>query len=122
MGGMRYFGGALAFGFAAVWIMATLAAALVCLSAALAGYSVVLVAERMQAKRASRVRRGRSFYPSVLARPSRAPGVEDLPGWADTLNSDLGHIYNPSATTSPLSREADYGWPQETAITSGTLQ
>jgi hypothetical protein len=31
--------------------------------------------------------------------------------WAEALNSDLGHIYEPSATTSPFSPGAEYGWP-----------
>jgi hypothetical protein len=43
---------------------------------------------------------------------------------ADVLNSGLGHIYEPSASTSALSREAEYGWPNvdDTLITNGTLQ
>ena len=101
-GGFRYFVGAVAFGFAAVWIMATLAGALVCLAAAIVGYSVVLAAERTRAKRATRSSGG-----SLGQRPH----ANDFSLWADALHSDLGHIYEPAAATSALTREAEYGWP-----------
>ena len=113
-GGFRYFVGAVAFGFAAVWIMATLAGALVCLSSAVVGYSVVLVAERMRATRATR----------ASSSGISAPHVDDLALWADALRSDLGHVYEPAATASPLAREAVYGWPliDENAVASEALQ
>ena len=46
-----------------------------------------------------------------------------MPSWAEALNSDLGHVYEPSATTSPLAREAEYGWPliDDTVIASEPL-
>ena len=103
MGGFRYFGGAVAFGFAAVWIMASLTAALVCLLSAVVGYGAALAAERRRAKNTSSVQR-------------LAPRVGELPHWADALNSDLGHIYEPAATTSPLSAEAAYGWPLDDTV------
>lgn len=112
--GLRYFGGGLAFGLAAVWIMASLAAALVCLSATVVGYGVGFVVER---------RRARTARASTLSAPRRAPEFEGLPQWAEALNSDLGHVYEPAAATSPLSAEAAYGWPvDDTAIQSETLQ
>jgi TRAP-type mannitol/chloroaromatic compound transport system permease large subunit len=121
-GGLRYFGGVLAFGFAAMWIMASLAAALVCLSAAVVGYGGISVAELMRARSA---RRAKS---SSLAASRGTPVLtgqtpEAIPLWADALNSDLGHIYEPGATTSPLSREAEYGWPrdEDTVLTSAPL-
>jgi hypothetical protein len=119
-GGLRYFGGSVAFGFAALWILASLAAALVCLLAAVVGYGVVWVVERMQARQVDRASR-RIAAPSAVA--SRTPEVL-LPQWADVLNTDLGHVYEPSATMSALSREAEYGWPSadETVVTSGPLQ
>lgn len=113
--GLRYFGGGLAFGFAAVWIMASLAAAIVCLSATAVGYGIGFVVERRRAKPARA---------SALAAPRRAPVVvDDLPQWAEALNSDLGHIYEPAAATSPLSTEPAYGWPvgDDTAISSEAL-
>jgi hypothetical protein len=119
-GGLRYFAGAVAFGFAALWIMASLAAALVCLLAAIAGYGVVVAVERVQARRPNRRGSSHIAAPRTAAMPS---GTPEMPLWADALNSDLGHIYEPSMTTSPLSREAEYGWPQDdhTVSTSETL-
>jgi hypothetical protein len=119
---LRYFGGAVAFGFAAVWIMASLAAALVCLLSALVGYGVVFVAECTRAKLARRASRHDTVAPRTVAPVGRPPEAEDLPLWADALNSDLGHIYEPAAATSPLAREAEYGWPlEDTVSTSGTF-
>jgi hypothetical protein len=123
VGGLRSFGGAVAFGFAAVWIMASLAAAVVCLLAALAAYGTVALAERVRARLAARRRRAGISSPTTLALPRRPAEMEDLPLWADALNSDLGHVYEPSATTSPLAREAEYGWPltDDTVVTSEPL-
>jgi hypothetical protein len=122
-GGFRYFVGAVAFGFAAVWIMATLAGALVCLLSAVVGYGVVLAAERARAKRATRANSPDIPAPSEFALPARPPQGEDLSSWADALHSDLGHVYEPAAATSPLVREAVYGWPlvEEAAIANEAL-
>jgi len=120
-GGFRYFAGAVAFGFAAVWIMATLAGALVCLLSAAVGYGAVLLAERMSAKRAARGRAA-SKAPSTSERPSQPPALEDFPLSPDALNSDLGYVYEPSATTAALSRGAEYGWVvDDTAASTETL-
>jgi hypothetical protein len=109
--GLRYFSGAVAFGFAAIWIVASLAAALVCVLAAVIGYGTVLVAERARAKVAARAGRHGVSTSATIAPARPAPEVGNLAQWADALNSDLGHVYEPAATMSPLSREADYGWP-----------
>jgi hypothetical protein len=110
--GSRYFGGAVAFGFAAMWIMASLAAALVCLAAAAVGYSSVLLAEKTRAKLANRAGRASiSASAASAARPIRRPEVADLRVSADALNTDLGHVYEPAATTPSLPAEAPYGWP-----------
>jgi hypothetical protein len=93
-GGLRYFGGAVAFGFAAVWIMWSLAAALVCLLSAGAGYGAIVVAERARTKLAARAEGPGISTPSM---PSRAPEAEDLSVRADELNHDLGHVYEPTA-------------------------
>ena len=121
--GLRYFGGAVAFGFAAMWILASLAAALVCLISALLAVVLVSVAERAGAKLAKRVRRPALSTPSPVAHAIRVQDAEDLPQWADALNRDLGHIYDPAATTSPLARDAEYGWPlnDDTVSTGWTL-
>jgi hypothetical protein len=100
--GLRYFGGAVAFGFVAVWIMASLAGALVCLAAAVGGYAAVLAVERVKAGVANRRGDPRIAVPEAT-----------MPAWAEALNSDLGHIFEPGATTSPLARDAEYGWPVE---------
>jgi hypothetical protein len=119
-GGLKYFGGLVAFGFAAMWIMASLAAAVVCLVSAVVGYGAISVVERLRARH---VTRAPGRIATATASPSRAPEVL-LPQWADALNSDLGHIYEPGVAASALSREAEYGWPSgdETVITSGPLQ
>jgi hypothetical protein len=120
VGGLRYFGGAVAFGFAAVWIMASLAAALVCLAAAALGYCGVVLAERTQSKLAARPRRAASNSKRGAVQTA---DVDGLPRWADALNTDLGHIYEPGAAVSPLAREAEYGWPlvEDTMLTSEPL-
>jgi hypothetical protein len=112
---LRYFGGGLAFGFAAVWMMASLAAALVCLAATVAGYGVGFVVER---------RRARPARASTVSAPRRPPEAENLPQWAEALNRDLGHVYETAAARSPLSAEVAYGWPLDdgAAIPSETLQ
>jgi hypothetical protein len=123
VGGLRYFAGAVAFGFAAVWIMASLAAALVCLLSAVAGYGAARVVETARAKLAGRASRPSVAVSNTLVPTRPALKLEDMPSWAEALNSDLGHVYEPSATTSPLAREADYGWPliDDTVIASEPL-
>jgi hypothetical protein len=108
---LRYFVGAVAFGFAAVWILASLEAAIVCGLSAVIGYGAVAAVERMRVRRATRAVSPGLSTASRPALPSRAPEVDELPLWADALRSDLGHVFEPTATTSPLAREAEYGWP-----------
>lgn len=108
-GGFRYFSGALAFGFAAVWIMTTLAAALVCLLSAAVAYGAVAAVERRQAKRAAR-RHTATITPDTVERPRRTAELEDFPLSPDDLNSDLGYVYEPGAAMSALTRSAEYGW------------
>ena len=114
---MRYFAGALAFGFAAVWIMASLAAALVCLLSAAAGYGAVLAVERLRAKRGARA--DSPIDPVPVPSPSSEQERQ-----ADELNQDLGYVYEPSAPTSHTTAEREYGWPPagDTATASETRQ
>jgi hypothetical protein len=86
--GLRYFGGAVAFGFAAVWITWSLAAALVCLLSAAAGYGAVFVAQCARGKLAAAA--------SSPTPASRTPEAEDL-----SLQADLPPRV-PPATTRPL--------------------
>lgn len=102
---MRYFGGALAFGFAAVWILASLSAALVCLLSAAVGYGAVFVAERTRVRLADRAS-GSDLSGSVVGQPpSRRPEAEDLSLRADELNRDIGHVYQPEADDTTTPRE-----------------
>lgn len=94
--GLRYFGGAVAFGFAAVWIMWSLDAAIVCLLAAGGGYGAVFVAQRIGAALATRAgSRG-------MLRAGRTPEAEYLSLRADELNQDLGHVYEPTTPHRPV--------------------
>ena len=91
--GLRYFGGALAFGFAAVWVMASLAAALVCLLSAVLAYGVVWVAERMHAKRTRQGSgSGRAALASVGGRAQRRPWAHLRPGCGDVASRPRGRI------------------------------
>jgi hypothetical protein len=112
---LRYFGGAVAFGFAAVWIMWSLTAALICLLSAGAGYGAIVVAERGRAKLAARAGSPGISTPS---RPSRTPDAEDLSVRADELNHDLGHLYEPTAATPALAVDADASQLNDDTATS----
>jgi hypothetical protein len=108
--GLRYFGAAMAFGSAAVWILASLTAALVCLSAATLGYGAVLAAERMRAN-LSRARKSGTSTPSKREPRTPKPEEDVLPLVAEELNHDLGYVYEPTAPTPPRTVEPEYGWP-----------
>lgn len=105
--GFRYFAGALAFGFAAVWIMASLAGALVCLLSAAAVYGAIVGAERMRAKRTVR---SPSVSPASRLKPSSQTSEgQHFAERPDALNRDLGYVYEPA--TSSHASGAPYGWP-----------
>jgi hypothetical protein len=123
---LRYFGGALAFGFAAVWIMWSLTAALICLLSAAAGYGAVVVAERARAKLAARAGSPSISPPSTSSRPTRTPAAEDLSLQADELNHDLGHVYEPTPAMRPRAadgspRNDEAAAPGETTIKASSL-
>lgn len=103
-GWLRCLGAAVGFGFAAVWITASLAAAFACLGSAAIGYGVVLVAEHARARRAARAASQDPTDSPRLTLASSGVEEEDLPLQADELNHDLGHVYQPPAG-------AEYGWP-----------
>jgi hypothetical protein len=94
-----------AFGFAAVWIMWSLAAALICLLAAAVGYAAGLVAERAGGKLVSRTGNPATSTPRALSLPRRAE-ADELSRKADEINRDLGHLYEPPAGTPPRAPEA----------------
>jgi hypothetical protein len=101
---LRYFGCVAGFGFGVLWMTEGIGAAILCLVLAGLGYGVVFAAERARAN------------PSTFRLPTRLPGAktDDLPlrAEADELSLDLGHLYEPTDdASSPLTAEADYGWP-----------
>ncbi len=110
-GGFRYFVGGVAFGFAAVWIMATLAGALVCLAAAVAGYGAIVLAEGARTKRAARRAATVNAAPSNVAQTSPTPDLDDFPLTPDALNADLGYVYEPTGAIAAHTRE--YGWTND---------
>jgi hypothetical protein len=90
---LRYLGCLVGFGFGAVWVSVGVASAFVCLLFAALGYGVVFMAERARAEASRR--------PAVL--PLRAEAVPlDGPDLAADVADDA---------TSPLTAEAEYGWP-----------
>src|SRR5690348_2388296 len=92
---MRYFGFAVGFGFGVVWMTVGLGSAILCALLAGLGYGAVLVAERSRAN----------------AEATRKP-VDSIASMLDEFELDNeAHIAGDS--TSPLSAEADYGWPVE---------
>jgi hypothetical protein len=98
---LRYFGCAAGFGFGVLWMTEGIGSAILCLLLAGLGYGAVLLAERAHAN------------PGTFRLPARTAAT-DLPLQAEELNSDLGHVYEPSDdASSPLSAEVEYGWPTE---------
>jgi hypothetical protein len=98
---LRYLGGAVGFGFGAVWMTAGIGPAIVCLLLAALGYCAVFVAERAQAEA------------TAHRPPSQTPEAEAaLPLPAEELELDQERYYEPrDDATSPLAAEAEYGWP-----------
>ena len=95
---LRYFGSAVGFGFAAVWMTVGLGSAILCLLLAAFGYAAIFFAERAQANASMpRWQYGR-------------PEVETPPLSADELEHEH---YEPAedVATTPLAAEAEYGWP-----------
>jgi hypothetical protein len=101
---LRYFGCVVGFGFGVLWMTEGLGAAILCLLLAGLGYGAVLVLEHSRANPGA----------FRLQLPSRMSSTTDLPSQAEELSIDLGHVYEPSDdAASPLTAEADYGWPVE---------
>jgi hypothetical protein len=90
---LRYLGGAVGFGFGAVWMTAGIGAAIACLLLAALGYGAVFVAQRAQAN-------------AII------PGEAALSLPADELDLDHQPYDEPGDdATSPLAGEVEYGWP-----------
>ena len=116
-GGLRYFGSAVAFGFAAVWIMWSFTAALICLLSAAAGYGTVAGAERGRAKLAARAGSPAISTRSAPSPRGRTQEADDLSLRADELNLDLGHVYEPTAAKPTRAAGADGSPPNGEAAT-----
>lgn len=100
---MRYFGCAVGFGFGVLWMTEGLGPAILCLLLAGLGYGAVFVAERARAN------------PETFRLPRRTAEADELSAAADEIAHDRGYVYQPSDdASSPLSAEAEYGWPLET--------
>jgi hypothetical protein len=91
----RYFGFAVGFAFAVVWMTVGLGSAIVCGLVAALGYGAVFVAER--------------------ARAGTATTHEPAEAFATMLDEfeldNEAQIEAADDATSPLAAEADYGWP-----------
>lgn len=94
---MRYFGFAVGFAFAVVWMTVGLGSAIVCGLVAGLGYGAVIVAERARANETT-IRRAEGSIAQML----------------DEFELDNeAQIEAADDATSPLAAEADYGWPVE---------
>jgi hypothetical protein len=100
---LRYFGCAVGFGFGVLWMTVGLGPAILCLLLAGLGYGAVFVAERARAN------------PETFRLPKRTPEADELTVAADEIAVDHGYVYEPPSddASSPLSAEAEYGWPLE---------
>lgn len=94
---MRYFGFAVGFAFAVVWMTVGLGSAIVCGLVAGLGYGIVLVSERARADSATKHKPAESI--------ARMLDEFELDNEAQIEAAD--------DATSPLAAEADYGWPVE---------
>lgn len=117
---MRYFGAAVGFGFAAVWIMASFAGAFVCLLAAAVGYGAVFLVERTRSKLAVRAGSPDNTFSAELAPANPSAQERDVRQSVDELNRDLGYVYEPSTTADPLAAEAEYGWASSDGSAAST--
>jgi hypothetical protein len=102
---MRYVGGAVGFGFGAMWMTVGIGSAIACLLLAALGYGAVWMAERAQAN-------------ATLQRPAieTFEADADLPLTADEFELEETRYEEPSEPQQatrpvPVGAEADYGWP-----------
>jgi len=93
---LRLFGCAVGFAFGVVFMTVGLGSAIVCLLLAALGYGAVLLVER-----------GDVTLPLKKTSPA-----EDPPAPVGEFEFDHGqHVEVPEDATTPLSAEAEYGWP-----------
>lgn len=119
---LRYVGGAVGFGFGAMWMTVGIGAAIACLLLAALGYGVVLVAERAQAN-ANLQRRPEEMYEVDADLPLMADELElshtefdpafDRAGLDPASYDPVPDALDkpPMEAPRPLAAKADYGWP-----------
>lgn len=98
---MRYVGGAVGFGFGAMWMTVGIGPAIACLLLAALGYGAVWIAERAQVNAAGHHPVNETFEADA-----------DLPLTADEFELEETIYDKPAETTArPVAAEVDYGWP-----------
>jgi NAD(P)-dependent dehydrogenase (short-subunit alcohol dehydrogenase family) len=110
---MRYIGGAVGFGFGAMWMTVGIGAAIACLLLAALGFGVVLVAERAQANAANASHPAEdTYYYADADLPLTADELE-LEGMAPDETSHDTSEDEPVVAEEPIpvAARADYGWP-----------
>ncbi len=103
---MRYIGGAVGFGFGAMWMTIGIGGAIACVLLAALGFGVVLVAERAQAN-AKAQRLSVETYDLDADLPLTADDFELAERYDEKIVLDEPPVKEPR----PLAARADYGWP-----------
>ncbi len=106
---LRYVGGAVGFGFGAMWMTVGIGAAIACLLLAALGYGVVLVAERAQAN-ANLQRRPDEMYEVDADLPLMADELEFSDTGFDPAGFDPGWLDGMRARTRPRTRSTSRRW------------
>jgi hypothetical protein len=99
---MRYVGGAVGFGFGAMWMTVGIGSAIACLLLAALGYGAVWIAERARANAAGHHPVSETFEADA-----------DLPLMADEFElEEASYDEPPEHPARPVAAaEVDYGWP-----------
>jgi hypothetical protein len=107
---LRYVGGAVGFGFGAMWMTVGIGAAIASLLLAALGYGVVLMAERAQAN--AKAPRPHETYDADADLPLTADELE-LADIAYEQESPEPAVHDAPPVKAPglLAAKADYGWP-----------
>ena len=109
---MRYIGGAVGFGFGAMWMTTGIGAAIACVLLAALGFGVVLVAERAQAN-ANAQRLSVDTYDLDADLPLTADDFELEERYDEPIVIEEKIVIDetPAKEPRPLAAKADYGWP-----------
>lgn len=108
---LRYIGGAVGFGFGAMWMTVGIGAAIACLLLTALGYGVVLIAERAQAD-AGTHRWSSETYEADADLPLTADEFElEKAAYDEPSYGQASHDESPVEAPVPVAARADYGWP-----------